>query len=223
MFGHGKSRSAATAAVVCIVTFAVILTGTRALKIDFGESQLQAPAVNLAETEQEVPLSAVRVENVSIIGDSITLGASSRLTEAIPDAYIDAEVGRDMSIGFSIFKKLIDKDELGSFVVIALANNVHADTITNAKEIIDLIGSGRRLVFVTGHGLTNMEPVNEYIRDLPDQYPFITVADWDVAITPHEDLLGADHIHVNKSEANQIYADCVKEALETAAAKPPSE
>jgi hypothetical protein len=159
---------------------------------------------------------------VTIIGDSLTVGAMPEIKKVLVNASVDAEVGRGMGVGFSLLKRRIEIGSLDDVVVIALANNIGQDSISKTEDVIENIGNGRRLIFVTGHGLKNMEALNKFIRGLPDEYPFITVADWDEAITPNTNLLAGDGIHVYNNKANIIYTEIIAKAIEEAFTKPAS-
>ncbi|MDR1797059.1 MAG: hypothetical protein LBR44_06370 [Clostridiales Family XIII bacterium] len=161
-------------------------------------------------------------EYVMVIGDSITVGAKKELASRIENLSVDAEVGRGMGTGYGILKRRIDAGMLaeGDIVVISLANNIHNGSLDNAQDVIDDLPEGVRLVFVTGHGLSNMKPLNELIRTFPDDYEFITVADWDEAVTGQSGLLASDGIHVAGNKGNVLYAELVLEAIEEALAKP---
>ena len=157
-----------------------------------------------------------RSRHVHIMGDSLTVSAERQLEEAIPGASIDGRVSRGMTAGVSIYREwmtlgLVEENDI---IVFALANNVENGTITSLDSLIGDIGPKQSLVLVTGHGLENMRPINEYIRTLPDKYSFIVVADWDEAISANSSWLADDGIHISDSRGNKLYADVIVDALE---------
>jgi hypothetical protein len=154
--------------------------------------------------------------HVHLIGDSLTVSATKEIEAAIPGASVDGRVSRGMAEGVKIYRGWVEEGlvEDDDILVIALANNVGDGTITALDSLIGDIEPEQSLVLVTGHGRDNMKPVNEYIRTLPNEYPFIIVADWDEAISANSSWLAGDGIHINNNKGNKLYADLIVDALE---------
>lgn len=157
---------------------------------------------------------------VFVVGDSLTQGARKDISGVVANATIDSKVGRNMSEGLRILRDWDDNGALAddAIIVVCLAHNITGSTIGDAEEIVNMIRPGQSLVMMTGHGLSNMTPINEYLRGLPLEYSYITVADWDLTIAQSPGLLSDDGIHISKKQGNGIYADLILHALE--AAKP---
>ena len=157
---------------------------------------------------------------VFVVGDSLTQGAKSAIDKALGGATIDGKVNRNMSEGLSILQSWDGNGMLtdDAVIVVCLAHNITDSTVNDAEKIVSMIRPGQSLVMMTGHGRSNMMPINEYIRSLPRAYSYITVADWDLTIAQSPSLLGDDGIHISKKQGNQLYADLILRALE--AAKP---
>jgi hypothetical protein len=165
--------------------------------------------------------SALVSENVTIIGDSVTLDAAAPLQEAT-GAYIDASVGRSMRQGVSLMTEREQSGELREYVVVALATNTHADSLDAAYEIIANMTPGHRLIFVTSYGVDNhdMDELSAALRALPNEFPFVTIADWNSAIAGKESLLAPDGYHCADPESVDIYTQTVLDALREASVKP---
>jgi len=148
-----------------------------------------------------------------VIGDSVTLGASTALREAIPGAYIDAEVNRNMRDAEEIIKTLQENGMLGETVVIALASNASDDTGDNADALVRMLGADYRVVFVTGFGKDFMAPANAHIRAMPGYFQNVVVADWETAIAAHQDWLAPDGVHTGTEESKELYAQVVVAAI----------
>ena len=153
---------------------------------------------------------------VFIVGDSLTQGARSDIQKTIGDATIDAKVSRNMAAGVSILKDweatgIITDDAI---IVVCLAHNITNTTIKDAQEVVAMIKPGQSLIMMTGHGLSDMEPVNEYLRGLPEVYSYITVADWDMTVAQSPALLADDGIHISKRQGQELYATLIERALE---------
>ena len=160
--------------------------------------------------------------HIFIIGDSLTQGAQKEIDIAVNNATIDGKVGRNMATGVQILKGWKESGVLteDAIIVICLANNITGTTIDDAQTIVDMIEPGQSLIMMTGHGLDGMAPANEFIRTLPNKYPFVTVADWDMTIVQSPDLLADDGIHIAKNQGNVLYANLIVSALKATQPKP---
>lgn len=163
----------------------------------------------------------VKPGTVTVIGDSVTIYPAEGIT-ANTGAFVDAEVSRAMVNGIGIVDNYQASKMLGEFVVIALATNAHADSFESAIAICERLEPGHRLIFVTAHGTPSMADLSAALRTLPDTYPFVTIADWDAAISGQDYLLAADGYHLGGQEAIDIYVNVVLNAIEEAKNKPTS-
>ncbi|MCL1896053.1 MAG: hypothetical protein FWG03_05845 [Clostridiales bacterium] len=159
---------------------------------------------------------------VFIVGDSLTVGAEKDISKTVANATVDAKVGRNMSEGLNIIREWDDSGILAddAIIVVCLAHNITGSTISDAEQIVDIIKPGQSLIMMTGHGKSNMTPINEYLRELPYKYPYITLADWDLTIVQSPGLLSDDGVHVGNKQGNKIYADLILLALEAAKPRP---
>ena len=58
------------------------------------------------------------------------------------------------------------------------------------------------------------------MRELPSQYDYITVADWNAIIRPQVNLLAGDKVHMGGQTSMNLYAECVADAISVASQKP---
>ena len=154
---------------------------------------------------------------IFIVGDSLTHGARSEISKAVGDgATIDGKDSRNMSAGVSILRDWQESGALtdDAIIVVCLAHNITDSTVKDAQKIVEMIKPGQSLIMMTGHGRSNMAPINEYIRSLPNVYSYITVADWDLTIAQSPSLLSDDGIHINRKQGNELYASLILRALE---------
>jgi|GEM_PF-2107126 len=222
---------------IVILVFAVVLVGSVLVQMvtnpnfeGFVKTPAGEPDVTyLPDSSGATDSSATPSYNwkdhpVFIVGDSLTLGAQQAITKTLGDVTIDAKVSRNMATGVSILKGWSDSGLLtdDAIIVVCLANNITNSTIQDAQTVVDMIKPGQSLIMMTGHGLSNMDPANEFIRGLHDKYSYITIADWDMTISQSPGLLGADGIHISKSQGNDLYASLILKALEVARPMPAS-
>ena len=177
--------------------------------------QVQAEPSPSVSASPKPTVPAVSGENVSVIGDSVTLASATSLQNLMPGIDISAEVSRSYFVGMSMTQEWAQSGRLRPYVVIALATN-GAMPMDAAEQIVQNCGPDRRVVFVTGFGpahITWIPQSNQTIHDIAAKYPDrVAVADWAAAIQPHQDLLAADDIHPG-AEGGAIFAQTVQDAL----------
>jgi peptidoglycan/LPS O-acetylase OafA/YrhL len=167
-----------------------------------------------------VPIMPPGGANITLIGDSVALGAASVIQETLGSVYVDAKESRNMGAGPDLIRQYARTGQLGEYVVIALATNVQNFTVDKTYESIEALPSGHRLIFVTPYGYDYMEETADFLRALPDQYEYVTIADWNTAVRGNTDQLAPDGLHMNSRDSKQIYANCVAQAIAQAEKKP---
>ena len=166
---------------------------------------------------------------VTIIGDSVVLGAQATCIKIIPDCYVDALVSRQINTGRDLMLNMQTRKELREYVVIALGTNGHYNYAALFTQIIESLDPGHRLIFVTpfdGRANENAKitaATAAWLRDLPDQYEFVTIADWNALIGSQTNLLAGDKVHMGGQTSMTLYAEMIVEAIEAAAQKPAKE
>ena len=159
---------------------------------------------------------------INVIGDSVCLGAATAI-KASTGAEVDAEGSRTMKDGFEVVEKMVSNNTLNEYVVLALASNTSEESEKYANKIIQTIGNGHKIIFVTAHGpYPGEKRVNDYLKTLPAIYPFVSIADWDKAIKGKEKHLSADGIHCDDEVAKDTYAQVIADAILSAREKPTS-
>ncbi|GHU88072.1 acyltransferase [Clostridia bacterium] len=176
-------------------------------------------AATLSSIESPTPTPTPAPDNgggVTIIGDSVCLGAAESLRTNIENCTVDAKVSRQFTAGLKMVQSGVSDGTLGKYLVIALGTNgAYTKTI---DKIIDALPEGHRLIFVTPFdgrgGVREATKTTEYLRSIDGKYPFVTLADWSAAIEGHVDYLGADKIHIAfRKEAIAMYTAVIRDAL----------
>jgi peptidoglycan/LPS O-acetylase OafA/YrhL len=167
-----------------------------------------------------IPIMPPGDANIILIGDSVALGAASVVQETLGSVYVDAKESRNMGAGPDLIRQYARTGQLGEYVVIALATNVQNFTVDKTYESIEALPSGHRLIFVTPYGYDYMEETANFLRALPDQYEYVTIADWNTAVRGNTDQLAPDGLHMNSRDSKQIYANCIAQAIAQAEKKP---
>lgn len=158
-------------------------------------------------------IEEIRSENgsVSVIGDSVVLGARSAITNEIPGARVDAEVSR-MPGGFTgRVKKLDRRDKLANIVVIHPATNgVLTEEILRAT--LEPLTDYRKVVVVNAAVPRSWEKDNNAIIDqVTADYPNVVVADWNTVADGQRDYFVSDGVHLTR-EGARAFADLIKQS-----------
>lgn len=163
--------------------------------------------------------------NVTMVGDSVALGARKKLLEAIPNAFIDTKGSRSLSDGYCLLTEWQKSSALGEYIVVALGTNGCEDWESYINKIIDELEPGHKLIFVTpfdGHWNESWRSykTTQYLRSIKDKYAYVTIADWCEEISKRPDLLGSDKTHIGgNATAIQMYVNVVLNGIKSAEAK----
>lgn len=172
------------------------------------EQEAEARAKAKAQAERELDGG-----QITVIGDSVTVGASPALEELFPGVVIDAKTSRSMAAAPGIVSDLKAQGQLRRFVVVSLNTN-GAASVDQFEQIAAAAGKGHVLVIVTAYGDRSWIPVAnqaaaDYVRAHPSD---AMIADWNGAIGAHTDMLTSDGIHP-QVPGQDLYAATVKGAI----------
>lgn len=161
----------------------------------------------------EPTIEEIRAENgpVSVIGDSVVLGARSAITDAIPGARVDAEVSRMPGAFTGRVKKLNRRDKLANVVVLHPATNgVLTEEIL--RNTLDPLRDYERVVVVNASVPRSWEkPNNRIIEDVITDYPNAVMADWNQVADGKRDYFVSDGVHLTPTGA-AAFADLIKDS-----------
>jgi predicted small secreted protein len=188
------------------------VTGSEADSPDTDAPDADAPDTSVSSTG----------EDVTLIGDSVVLGAVDQIEELFPDIEMLARTDRGLSgEGLELLKQEEAGGKLKDIVVLSLGtNSLEKNDIDNALAVI---GTDRQIVFVNayrGGAEEFIEEINKIIQDAADEHPdTFTVADWYGYVTSHPDIkLAGDKCHLTESSAAD-YAELIKTGVDEARAK----
>lgn len=168
---------------------------------DVTEEAVLQPEDETAEAQQ--PLS------VTMVGDSVLLGASPSILAIQPDYVIDAKVSRQFIQAGAVLDSLEAQGLLRQTVVMALGTN-GPFSVAKGQELINRLGSDRTIYWVTVYGreLAWQEDSNTTIRQLAAQNENVHIIDWSQAVSGHPEWLCGDGIHLNAA-GRDAYANIV--------------
>lgn len=157
---------------------------------------------------------------VTIIGDSITVGATSQLEQKLPGVDIHAKESKqfytgtsDNPGGITILRDLVNNGTLRDTLVYALGTNGNF-TAEQAQEVVDLAGSSRKVIFVTNWTTSNDYTANNNVlAKMKNDNSNVLVADWKSAIESQASTyLGGDGIHPN-AEGQELFASIITSTI----------
>ena len=185
-----------------------------------------SPSTTSADSSEPEERPSGIPAGITIIGDSVPLGAQTIILLRITDCFVSAEKNRTVSQGRTFMTELQDKRELREYVVIALGTNGINNYEDQFTKIITTLDPGHKLIFVTPYdGRSNNNSIltdqtAEWMRSLPSQYDFVTIADWNATISTQVDLLAGDKVHMGAVPSMELYSDVISEAIIEASQKP---
>ncbi len=137
-------------------------------------------------------------ERISVIGDSVFLGAAPEYQKLVPNSVIDAKISRQVYQGLDVAKKLDKKDKLGNTILIALGTNGKFNEVTG-QELIDYLGKDRRIYWITAYGkkLSWQKEVNQTIQKLAEKNENVSVIAWAKEAKKHPNWFYQDGTHLN--------------------------
>lgn len=213
-----------TLAVVCLAGYVTIQAPAGSVDAALLEQELNQNRAQIEraiptpepEQEQETPAETgtpVAANTVTMIGDSVMLGALPALQEAMPGCVVDAMTNRQVWDAIDVIDALEANGQLGTTVVLALGTNGYFD-YDQGQAVINRLGQERQIYWVTAYGenLWWQELSNEPIRAIARDNPNVHLIEWDLSAPGHEDWFYSDGIHLVE-EGQQAYAKLISEAI----------
>ena len=187
-------------------------------KIAKGDNVAEASG-NTSKLQKQYDLTPAQIKaaqklKVTAIGDSVMADAADSIQKLMPNAYVDAQVGRQGSATPDVIKQLKTDGHLNKIVVLNLGTNgpMTQDTL---DDILSTIGSGHQIYWVTAHVPTKpwQQTVNNEIKDLAKKHKNIHVVDWNKASQGHSDWFASDNVHMGPSGNDHFARLIAKEIL----------
>lgn len=152
-------------------------------------------------------------ETITVIGDSVFLGAAPSFRKLVKNTVIDAKISRQVCQALDVAKKLKKKNKLGNTVIISLGINgrFHPDT---GQALIDYLGKERTIYWINAFGKEKdiQRDVNEAIWKLSQKNGNLKVISWDDEAKKHPDWFYQDGTHLNE-KGQEGFARFVEEQL----------
>ena len=130
--------------------------------------------------------------NVSIFGDSITVGSKEEILKLLPNASIDAAENRQFSASMENVRNA------RKIVVYALGTNTDYLTQNLVQQVVDKAGKERIVIFLTNfstNGKPNFTSNNAIFKKVAEQNSNVFLGDWAAEANASTDFF--DNVHPN--------------------------
>jgi len=166
-----------------------------------------AAAPTTAPPDPTAGLPASASSAVTVVGESVTLGAARALQQQWGQhVQIDAVEGRQFDDGVKVVEWLASAGRLTPVVILHIGNNGAAPP-GSLDRAVAAVGPERRLVLVSVRVPKRWEgQVNAEILRVVDQHPNVLLADWNTASASEPGLLVGDGVHLS-SRGQEVYRD----------------
>lgn len=200
--GRGMVFAAAASVVAIALVAVAVFTRDRGASVVGPSSQASTTAAFMTSvpTNSSSPATteatSVPMTGLLAIGESVMIGAIAELEAA--GFVLDAKEGRGPEGARLAIQRHLDDGTLPDTVVIQVGTNAPLRQ-EELDAILDLL-AGRTVVMMTVHApdIAYIDANNELIRSLPERYPNVKIADWDVLVDGGSVTLTPDGIHLGE-------------------------
>jgi len=166
-----------------------------------------------AATPSTTPSADALGASVTIIGDSVALGALSALQAELPGAVVDAEVGRQFWTAAEVIARLDAQGALGDVVVLTLGAN-GTFTTTQFEELMTALGN-RTVLLVTVTVPRRWETEVNSALVAQASARGLGIIDWHSVSAGVPEYFGADGVHLT-ADGRAAYAALIAQAVRAA-------
>lgn len=147
--------------------------------------------------EAPLPLELGPRQRITIVGDSVMLGAREHLVRAIPGALVDAKVGRQGGEGIERIQAFRSARTLGDIVVLHLGTNGYISE-RYYREMLRQLADRQAVVLVNVFADRRWTaPNNQVIARLAGEFGNVRVVDWSGLATRNPGFLVSDGVHLS--------------------------
>ena len=186
-------QTIAASAVVLTIAFAYpVPVASNEIPKDVAEAMGILPNAKI----EAVPDLVKKEARVTVLGDSVLLGARKALESRVGSARVDAAVGRQARDIVQRIRELKAQDLLGSKVVLHVGTNGYV-TEDQLKTILTLLDDRERVILVNAAAPRRwVAKNNQLIEKIAADHPNTVVADWSSVATEHPEYFVSDQVHL---------------------------
>lgn len=174
---------------------------------DDADANAKQYALTPAEVKQAQKLK------ITAIGDSVMADAAGSIQKLMPQAYVDAQVGRQGSATPAVIRQLKAQGHLNKIVVLNLGTN-GAMSQRTIDEILNEIGPNRQVYWLTAHVPTKpwQQVVNSEIAATAKKHDNVHLVDWYAVSAKHSEWFASDSVHMGE-RGNNSYARLIAKSI----------
>lgn len=178
------------------------------------ENSTQTEHPSTPEVTETPTATKTPQKTISVIGDSVFLGAAPSFQKLQKNAVIDAKISRQVYQGIDVAKKLKKKGKLGDIVIISLGTNGKFNPITG-QSFIDYLGKERTIYWINAYGkkLDFQQEVNKTIEQLAQKNTNVHVIPWAKEGKKHPNWFYQDGTHLN-GKGQEGFADFIQKMIQ---------
>lgn len=153
-------------------------------------------------------------ELISVIGDSVFLGAAPSFQKRYPNTVIDAKISRQVRHALSVAKEMKKKNQLGKIVIISLGTNGNFNPATG-QELIDYLGTDRTIYWINAYEKRQKDykKTNRTIAEMVKKNSNVQLIDWASEGKKHPKWFYQDGTHLNE-KGQEGFARFIQKELE---------
>jgi lysophospholipase L1-like esterase len=175
-----------------------------------------APTTPASTTPGAAPPPATAAANpaiprITLIGDSVMVGAANALQQALGPVRIDAAVSRQFGTAIDILSAIKASGQLSDTVVVHMGTN-GVITQGHMDAIMSILKDRKRVVFVNLKVPRRWEQIdNDVLAANVAKYPNMKLIDWHTIGDAHPEYFYEDGIHLNPT-GQRAYAALIQQA-----------
>jgi peptidoglycan/LPS O-acetylase OafA/YrhL len=167
-----------------------------------------SPATETAPTAPTVTAPrtpGAHYQKVTLVGDSVLLGASPYLQRRLPSASVEAKVGRQGSDGLKVVQSLRQETQLGDATVIHLGTNGYLAE-KQFRALLEQLSDRKTVVVLNVYGARRWTgPNNELIGRLSQSFDNVRLIDWHAIGQANPGYFVQDGIHLSGAGIHAYY------------------
>ena len=168
-------------------------------------AELPSSGPGVPEPSRKPHPAAAAYQQVTLVGDSVLLGASPYLLRRLPAARIEAKVGRQGSDGLKLVKSLREDAQLGDAAVIHLGTNGYLAE-KQFRALLEHLADRKTVVVLNVYGARRwIGPNNALIERISQEFDNVRLVDWHAMGQSNPSYFVQDGIHLSGSGIHAYY------------------
>jgi peptidoglycan/LPS O-acetylase OafA/YrhL len=168
-------------------------------------SVMSATGPNLSATSLAPNPAGAVYQQVTLVGDSVLLGAGPYLLRRLPAARVEAKVGRQGSDGLKLVQSLREEAQLGDVAVIHLGTNGYLGE-KQFRDLLEQLADRKTVVVLNVYAARRWsEPNNALIARVSQNYDNVRLVDWHAIGQNNPAYFVQDGIHLSGSGIHAYY------------------